>query len=191
MNQKPLTFPRYYEDILVQSKQAGFPMLSDMYTGSFLRTLVCSKPAGRFLELGTGTGLSLSWIVDAMDNESTVISIDNDSSSQLIAQRFFGDDSRVHLLCIDGNQWITENKEENFDLIFADAWPGKYSMLDETLAMLKAGGFYLIDDMLPQENWPEGHQDNVERLIAYLEQRNDIQITKMNWSTGLILLTKR
>src|SRR5690606_41773906 len=95
-------------------------------------TLVCSKSAGWFLELGTGTGLSLSWIVDAVDNESSVISIDNDSSSQLIAQRFFGGDSRVHFLCIVGNKWITENKEENCDLIFADAWPGKYSMLYET-----------------------------------------------------------
>jgi hypothetical protein len=56
--------------------------------------------------------------------------------------------------------------------------------------MLKIGGIYLIDDMLPQPNWPSGHQDNVVKLISYLDTREDLKLTKMNWSTGLIIATK-
>lgn len=191
MNQENISLPPTYEEIIARSRQMGFPMLSDVYTGSLLRTLIGSKPAGRFLELGTGTGLALSWMVEAMDSESTVVSVDNDASYQSVAQWVFGSDARVVLICTDGNRWIVENRQEKFDLIFADAWPGKYSVLEETLAMLKSGGFYLIDDMLPQPNWPDGHTDNVDKLIAHLEQRSDIQMTKMNWSTGLILITKK
>jgi hypothetical protein len=31
--------------------------------------------------------------------------------------------------------------------------------------MLKPGGLYVIDDMLPQPNWPEGHAAKAEVLI--------------------------
>ena len=44
--------------------------------------------------------------------------------------------------------------------------------------------------LLPQKNWPEGHLTNVQKLIAFLEKRNDFNLTKLNWSTGIILATK-
>jgi predicted O-methyltransferase YrrM len=76
-------------------------------------------------------------------------------------------------------------------LIFADAWPGKYSEIEEVLTLLHHGGFYVIDDMSQQPNWPVGHEKNVERLIDYLENRSDLNLTKMNWSTGLVVCTKK
>lgn len=182
--------PANYVKIQEESAAINFSMPSDMQTGSLLRTLVSSKPNGRFLELGTGTGLSLAWIVEAMDKESSVISIDNTQSFVEIANSFFNGDDRVSILCCDGTEWIKNNQGKTFDLIFADAWPGKYESLEETLMMLKPGGIYLIDDMLPQPNWPEGHQENVDRLIQELEMRKDIRLTKMNWSTGLVIVTK-
>ena len=45
--------------------------------------------------------------------------------------------------------------------------------------------------MAKQPNWPEGHEDNVIALTEYLEQRKDLQLTKMNWSTGLIMAVKK
>lgn len=165
-------------------------MPSDLQTGSILRTLVTSKPGGSFLELGTGTGLSLSWIVEAMDSRSTVISIDNNEIYLSIARNFFGDDQRVSIICEDGSEWIKNNQDKKFDLIFADAWPGKYETLDETLFLLRKGGFFILDDMIHQPNWPAGHQDHVDRLIDYLSRRADLRLTKMNWSTGLIIITK-
>ena len=39
---------------------------------------MCSKPGGNFLELGTGIGLSLSWMIEGMDDLSRLISVDND-----------------------------------------------------------------------------------------------------------------
>ncbi|MDF9797520.1 putative O-methyltransferase YrrM [Catalinimonas alkaloidigena] len=173
-----------------KAKSIGFYMSSDRQVGSLLRTLVASKPKGNFLELGTGIGSSLSWIIEGMDKFSTVTSIDNDPDLVNFASEIFKSDQRVQLLCGDGSKWINEYSGEAFDLIFADAWPGKYSDLEKTLNMLKSGGFYVIDDMLSQSNWPDGHQEKVTMLIEQLEQRKDIHLTKMNWSTGLILATK-
>ncbi|WKX76223.1 hypothetical protein [Zobellia laminariae] len=66
----------------------------------------------------------------------------------------------------------------------------KYSEIDEVLDFVKVGGFYVIDDMTAQPNWPEGHEDNVTRLVAYLEKRSDFTLTKLNWSTGLIIAVR-
>ena len=86
--------------------------------------------------------------------------------------------------------WIKNYKGSKFDLIFADAWPGKYSETDEILDLIKVGGFYIIDDMTKQPNWPTGHDENVEQLVSYLEKKKEFHLTKMNWSTGLIIAVK-
>ncbi len=182
--------PIIHSEIERKSKEIGFTMPSDVYIGTFLKTLVSSKPAGRFLELGTGIGLSLSWMIDGMDSNSTLITVDNDQELIDIAKHYFERDARVEIVCEDGTKWIKKYERESFDLVFADAWPGKYSEIEEVLDLISVGGFYIIDDMTAQPNWPEGHDKNVDRLVSYLESRTDFNLTKMNWSTGLIVAVK-
>ena len=184
-------YPKNYNDIAECTKSAGFTMASDVLTCSLLRTLSASKPSGKFLELGTGTGLSTSWILDGMDYDSSLISIDNDPAFLEIAERFLGKDNRLSLVTTDGGEWIDGNKQQKFDYIFADTWHGKYLLLDEVLCMLNKGGLYIIDDMLPQPNWPEGHQEKAIKLINYLETRNDLLLTKQAWATGIIIAAKK
>ncbi len=166
-------------------------MASDVLTGSLLRTLAATKPAGKFLELGTGTGLSTSWILDGMDNNSSLISLDNESSFLQIARNFLGNDERLNLIMSDGGEWVQNNLLKKFDYIFADTWHGKYLMLDEVLAMLNKGGLYIIDDILPQPNWPEGHQEKAIALSNFLSGREDLFITPLDWSTGIIIAVKK
>ena len=68
-----------------------------------------------------------------------------------------GSDPRVTFHVMDGADFISNAPQDRFDLIYADAWPGKFTHLDETLSLLRVGGIYFIDDLLPQPNWPEGH----------------------------------
>nr|WP_299173541.1 class I SAM-dependent methyltransferase [uncultured Allomuricauda sp.] len=182
--------PWIYPDLLAKSKEIGFDMPSDMFIGTLLKTLIASKPGGNFLELGTGMGLSLSWMLKGMDENSKVLSIDNDLELTQIAKDFFEADERLQLVCADGEEWISTYKGIKFDLIFADAWPGKYSLLDATLELLNIGGFYVIDDMSYQTNWPQGHDKKASELIQILEAKKDFTITKMDWSTGLIVAVK-
>ncbi len=183
-------YPKAYNEIDQSTKDSGFTMASDVLTCSLLRTLASSKPSGQFLELGTGTGLGTSWILDGMDEYSSLVSVDFDKEFLSIAEKYLGDDHRLKLIHSDGGEWIEKNKHQRFDYIFADTWHGKYFLLDEAIAMLNDGGFYIIDDMLPQPNWPEGHAEKATQLIADIEKRNDITITKQNWATGLIIAVK-
>ena len=144
-------------------------MSSDKFIGSLLKTLSASKPTGNFLEIGTGTGLALAWVVDGMDTNSKIISIDNDPKLLEVAVEAFQGDNRVQLVCAYGEQWLEQYNGEKFDLIFADSWPGKYCAVHKTLNLLKSGGFYVIDDMFPQAGWLDGHQQKAETLIDYLE----------------------
>lgn len=183
--------PTLYTAIEQKCTEIGFTMPSDVYIGTFLKTLISSKPQSNILELGTGIGLSLAWMIEGLDENSKLITLDNDPKLIQINKEFFGSDKRVEIVCSDGTEWITNYQGEKFDLIFADTWAGKYTEVEEALDLVKVGGFYVVDDMRPQEDWPEGHFEKAEKLIAYLEKREDFSLTKMDWSTGVILMTKR
>ena len=181
--------PPEYVKIKAATDALQFNMASDLHTGSLLKTLVAAKPSGRILELGTGTGLATTWITAGLDKNSSLITVENNGSLLDIAKNI--SDSRVEFVLADGYEWLKNYQGEPFDLIFADAMPGKYDLLNETMHMLKRGGFYVIDDMLPQPNWPEGHDKKVSDLINTLEKRRDLAITKLNWSTGIIIAVKK
>ncbi|MEL6717923.1 MAG: class I SAM-dependent methyltransferase [Bacteroidota bacterium] len=183
--------PKIYAELLAKSVEIGFTMPSDLYIGSLLKTLITSKPNGNFLELGTGIGLSLAWMINGMDENSTLTTIDNDPQLIEIAKTYFDADERVNIVCEDGSIWLKNYKGKTFDLIFADAWPGKYSEIELVLDLVKVGGLYIIDDMKAQPNWPDGHQEKVKQLITYLEKREDFHLTKMNWSTGVVVASRK
>ena len=178
------------EAIWRDSFKTEFSMASDPLTCSLLRTLAAAKPSGRFLELGSGTGLSTAWILEGMDYDSSLITVDNDESFLSILRENLGHDSRLEIVCADGDDYLRSLESETFDFIFADTWSGKYRLLDETLKLLKPCGLYVIDDMLPQSNWPEGHAEKVADLIAKLEQNENMWVTKISWASGIILATK-
>jgi predicted O-methyltransferase YrrM len=182
--------PEGYKKIKSATDELKFNMASDLQTGSLLKTLVASKPGGRFLELGTGTGLATSWIVSGMDENSSLISIDNNKLLMEVAEEHIGD-KRVKFILADGYDWIPQYTGNKFDLIFADAMPGKYDLFDETINLLNKNGFYVIDDMLPQTNWPIGHNDKADNLVTKLEKRENLVFTKLNWSTGIIIVVKK
>ncbi len=184
--------PSRLKDIEEATRTIGFTMGSDHLTGSLLRTLAAAKPSGMLLELGTGTGLSTAWLLDGMDAQSRLMTVDNDENNTAIARRFLGQDPRVTFNTIDGATFITSMQKQGgtFDLIFADMPPGKFQYLDETMQLLKPGGLYIIDDMLLLTSWEETHVSWVYRLISTLEHREDLRITKLNWSTGIIVAAK-
>lgn len=184
-------YPSAYGSIKKATEACGFMMCSEVSTCSLLKTLAASKPAGRFLELGTGTGLATAWILDGMDEASALVSLDNDETLLNIAKENLGVDKRLTLICTDGGEWIKKNGRQKFSFIFADTWPGKYQLLNEALQMLEKGGIYVIDDMLPQPNWPGGHAEKVAALLTELDERSDVVLTRLNWASGVVILVKK
>jgi predicted O-methyltransferase YrrM len=185
--------PDGYESIRKDSEKIGFPMPSDERTGALLRTLAAARPAARILELGTGTGLSASWLLDGMDATSTLVSVDTNGNYQAIARRSLGQDSRIELITEDGLEFLNRTSDNEFDLIFGDTWPGKYIGFDQVLRVLKPGGVLLFDDMLPQPNWPADHPAKVADLLEKIASLPSDQFAtvRMSWGTGHVLITKR
>lgn len=184
-------FPAALEAIEARAAVLGFDMNSDREVGRLLAALAASKPGGRMLELGTGCGLGAAWLLHGMDAQASLLTIDTDETAQAVARDALGADGRVRFLLEDGGTALAQMAAAEFDLVFADAWPGKFSHLDEALAALRPGGVYVIDDLLPQPNWPDGHQANVDRLLADLAGRDGFVFAQMGWATGVAMLVRQ
>jgi predicted O-methyltransferase YrrM len=176
--------------ILDDTRALGFTMASEPKTGALLAALAASKPGGRLLELGTGTGLGTSWILSGMHADARLDTVDNDPSVVAVAQQHLSADGRVTFHVTDGAEFI-KSAPDRFDLIYADAWAGKYNHLDEALSLLRVGGIYFIDDLLPQPNWPDDHPPKVASLLDTLERRRDFTTVKLAWASGLMLVVRR
>jgi predicted O-methyltransferase YrrM len=183
--------PAALASILERTQALSFNMASEPRTGALLRTLAASKPSGCLLELGTGTGIATAWFLAGMDAGSTLISVDTDSQVQAVARECLGSDPRFSLVTEDGASFLRRQTPESFDLVFADAMPGKYEALDDALAVVKSGGFYIIDDMLPQPNWPEGHAEKVPVLLDRLTTDDRFVIVPMTWASGIVVAVRQ
>ncbi|THF87909.1 SAM-dependent methyltransferase [Deinococcus sp. KSM4-11] len=171
--------------------QLGFDASCDAVTGSLLRTLAASKPRGRILELGTGLGFGTAHLLAGMDTEATLETVELDVTLSAAAQSAVAQDARVTFTVQDGTAWIHAHHGQKFDLIFADTWPGKFWLLDEALALLGPGGIYVIDDLVPQPNWPDGHQETVDALRANLNTRPDLHCAALDCATGLMICVRK
>lgn len=177
--------------ILRDGARVGFRLASAPRTGSLLRVLAGSKPGGRLLELGTGTGVATAWLLAGMDAATRLETVDSDPSVVEVARIHLGGDPRVRFNIAEGSDWLRRWSGGPFDLVFADAWSGKFSDLDAALRLLAIGGLYVIDDLLPQPSWPDGHGPRIEPLLAELEGRPDLACVRLAWSSGLAVAVKR
>jgi predicted O-methyltransferase YrrM len=176
--------------IKARTEQLEFNMASEDRTGALLQVLAASKPGGSLLELGTGTGIGTSWLLSGMDETATLTSVETDENLQGIAREILGSDKRLILVLEDGATFLPKQPAQSFDLVFADAMPGKFECLDEALAGVKPGGFYIIDDLLPQPNWPDGHGEKVNTLMYRLSADPRFAMLPMIWASGVAVLTR-
>jgi predicted O-methyltransferase YrrM len=184
------TVPAEIESIVKAGQEIGFDMPSAPHTGQLLRFLAATKPGGRFLELGTGTGLGTCWLLAGMDSASTLLTVDSKEDHSAIARRFLQADKRVTFHVADGADLIRRLKPGTFDLVFADAQPGKLTLAEETLALLRPGGIYVADDMLPQPDWPDDHYPVAAGIASRLADIGDTYSIGLDWSTGIALITR-
>lgn len=179
------------QQIIKQTEALAFNMASETRTGALLRTLAAAMPKGRLLELGTGTGIATAWLLEGMDADSTLISVDTDPNVQQVAKDLFDSDPRLQFVLEDGLAFLRGQQAGSFDLVFADAMAGKYEGLDECLRVVRVGGIYVIDDMLPQANWPAGHAEKVVVLLEQLAGRKSLAIVPLAWASGIVVAVKR
>ena len=198
---KQSSVPEVLEPLQHAAKDAGFTMMSDPLTGNLLASLASSKPGGRLLELGTGVGLGTAWLLSGMDEAARLETVEVNSDLAQIAEEHLGRDQRLTIHTEDGLEYLKRTQGQSFDLIFADAKPGKIDQPELALNLVTPGGFYIIDDL--NLAWKE--QDEIyepddyilnvwrgqRRVIEMLGARDDFICTELRWSTGLMVCTKK
>ncbi len=190
-NQLDMALPPHLEDIETATRTLDFKMASTRETGALLRALARQNQALNVLELGTGTGMATCWMLDGLGDDGHLVTVDIDPVVQQVAKINLGHDPRVVFIEEDGSEFLRQPSNLRFDLIFADAMPGKFSELDEALALLADGGVYVGDDLLPQESWPEGHAPKVPVYIESMQSRPQLEVEYWEWSSGLLLARRR
>jgi predicted O-methyltransferase YrrM len=129
--------------------------------GRLLAVLVSGRAAGRFAEIGTGTGVGSAWIASAMGPEATLVTVELDDDRAAAAARLFSDQPNVRVLHGDWHELLPP--EAPFDLLFFDGggwkrpWEGDDTRgeSDRALELVAPGGVVVIDDLTPQRLMPD------------------------------------
>ena len=89
--------PELLQAIVSETAALGFTMASEPKTGALLAALAASKPGGRLLELGTGTGIGTAWLLSGMDGDARLDTVDVDEQATAIARRHLSSDPRLRV----------------------------------------------------------------------------------------------
>jgi predicted O-methyltransferase YrrM len=169
----------------------SFSMSSDLAVGELLATLAAAAPVGAsILELGTGVGVGLSWILHGLGTraDASVLTVDADEAL-INSTRNAAWPDWVHFLVADGAAVVRERGP--FDLIFADAVGGKIEGLDATVAALAPRGVLLVDDMDPSLHREDGLITPLETVRDRLMSHPSLITAELPFSTHMILAVKR
>ncbi|MGI9433283.1 MAG: O-methyltransferase [Geminicoccaceae bacterium] len=177
--------PAVVAQLLDEASRLGFSQSCDPRTGALLRLLAASKPGGRFLNLGTGVGVSSAWLLDGMNANAELWTVDIDAERSRVAKTHL--DERLRIVVEDAATFMQGAlaADKRFDLIFADAIPGKYKNLDLALNLVAPAGFYVVDDMPPKDEWP-----GALILMDHIAADPRFTTLKLDWATGHFLAVR-
>jgi demethylmenaquinone methyltransferase/2-methoxy-6-polyprenyl-1,4-benzoquinol methylase len=186
-----MTMPAIVDVAMDRAEAAGFQLSCDVQVGQLLAVLSAAvPPEGRILELGTGTGVGLAWIVHGLESRTDVEVVSVELSPDLAAVAGALEwPPFVHLEIADALEVVARG--ERYDLIFADAQGGKWEGLDDTIASLRPAGLLLVDDMTPPEFMNDEHRKKTPEVRRRLLEDDQLVHVEMDWATGIILCARQ
>jgi predicted O-methyltransferase YrrM len=185
--------PPQVERCRQHAAELGFGLSTTDAVGHLLATLAAGVPAGgRILELGTGAGVGLGWIVHGLGDRAdvTVRSVESDAALAESA-RALGWPPAVAI--VHGDALDELRRADAYDLIFADAQGGKTEGLELTLAALAPGGVLVMDDMDPVPEDPF-HTELFPAIDAAGEavlRHPDLVAARLDHGTGVVVAVRR
>jgi predicted O-methyltransferase YrrM len=186
-----LNLPSVLHGITATTEALELTMAADLQLGSLLRTLAAAKPDGRFLELETASGVATAWLLDGMTPGSTLLSIDSDAENTRFAKRFLGGDTRLDLQTGEARQLLQELARHDLrpDLIRATAQQGP-ALLADAAGLLATGGLMVVSGLARHDRTPDSEAEQLRAVTDSLERSALLRVTRLDWSSGIILAAR-
>lgn len=145
------------EDIVLQTARSlaielGQACVSPA-AGSVLRLLAAAGSAKAVIEIGTGTGVSGTWLLRGMRADGVLTTIDVEHEHQRIARRIFQEagfaPSRTRIITGRALDVLPRLADGVYDLVFVDADATEYGACAEAaLRLLRPGGVLAVNGAL-------------------------------------------
>jgi predicted O-methyltransferase YrrM len=174
-----------------RAARAGFAWSCDDAAGTTLSVLAAAvPPGGRILEIGTGAGVGLAWLVCGLGtrDDAEIVTVEHDPDTSALAAAA-GWPPWVRLVTGDVLELL--DGLGRFSLVFADAPAGKWTGLDRTIAAVAPGGVLVVDDMRPAGWGSAEHAAHTARVRATLVSHPDLTATELPVGSGLIVCLRR
>lgn len=174
-----------------RAASAGFQLACEVEVGRLLAALAAAVPSGgRVLEIGTGVGVGLAWLVHGLgarrDVEVVTVELDNQVQRTALSAPW---PPWVRFESGDGAEVV--GRLGQFDLIFPDAPGGKIFKLRRTVAALREGGVLVVDDM----DLTRHDDEQLRSALAVVRHRllgnAELVYAELGFSSGVIVAVKR
>jgi len=186
-----MTVPDIVADATQRARAAGFELSSEPEVGALLSCLAASVPGrGRILELGTGVGNGLAWLVHGLGGRGDVevVTVDVDATLQ------------AHTRSAPWPQYVRFELGDGaallpglgtFDLIFADAPGGKTVGLRHTIDALGPGGTLVVDDMDVTRHEDAALRTALTEVRTRLLVDERLVCSELAFSSGVMVAVRR
>lgn len=152
-----------------------------------LHLLVSARRPGPVLEIGTSNGYSTIWIADALAGRAEFVTVDNDQPRSEEAGRNLADvglAEGVRRVVQDAGEFLTEQPDERWDLIFLDSNRAAYvDYWPHLRRVLAPGGLLVVDNCT-------SHAEQVADFRAAVDARADVESVLVPLGSGMLLVTR-
>jgi len=147
------------------------------------------RSGGRILEIGTGTGAGIAWILSGLDGRADIEVVSIEADPELAnAARQLALPHNATILSGDAAEMLPTLGM--FDLIFLDASPFKHVHLDQCLALLAPRGALVVDDFHVGNANPTNPDAVQNKLRRRLLDHADLIAAELDYASGVVLATR-
>ena len=170
---------RTYVPPLVQraielAQRQGFAHSCIPEVGRLLGVLASHVQHGVVGEIGTGAGVGAAWMLSHMASTTRFVTVEADAERATAAENLFRDQPTAQVIHGDWREILAHGP---FDLLFVDAGAAKAAPNESTggpeaaaetiLRVLRPGGMVVMDDLSPEEYWPEEWRGRPDPVRAF------------------------
>jgi predicted O-methyltransferase YrrM len=156
--------------------------------GNFLKFATQLTGAKSVVEIGTNSGVSGLWILQALPSDGVLTTIDSEREHSKIARTVFeeADISTTKYRIITGNLIDVVGKlaDNSYELIVTRDALDLFEIVQESYRLLKSGGLLIIDQALSDGKVADSTQRDPESIA----RRDAIKVIKEDarWSSSVI-----